>query len=82
MNARPTLPHLSAITTIVAAAVSAVIAIGLLAAVSGLFQHDGTPFGQWVAAERACGSYRFVSERDACMSLYLAATHVHDIARR
>ena len=82
MNARPTLPHVSATTTIVVAALSAVIAIGLLAAVSGLFQHDGTPFEKWVVAERACGSYRFVSERDACMGLYLAATHVHDIASR
>ena len=43
MSAKPTLALPHAVAAI-AAALSAVIAIGLLTAVTGLFQRDGTPF--------------------------------------
>lgn len=45
MNAKLALAR-PRVVTIVAAALSAVIAIGLLAAVAGLFQRDGAPFGE------------------------------------
>ena len=43
MNAKPTLARPRVVTTIAAAALSIVIAIGLLTAVTGLFQRDGAP---------------------------------------
>ena len=43
MNAKPILTHPHVATTIVAAVLSTFIAIGLLSAVAGLFQRDGTP---------------------------------------
>lgn len=63
-------------TTIVAAAVSALIAIGLLSAVAGLFLRDGAPFEQIVFAEHVCADYAFVSERETCMRSFLAASQV------
>ena len=54
MSANPTLARPRVVTTIAAAVSSAVIAIGLLAAVAGLFQRDGTPFERAVIAQHAC----------------------------
>ena len=81
MNAKPTLARPRVVTTI-AAALSAVIAIGLLAAVSGLFQRDGAPLEQVVIAEHACANHAFLSEREACVRLHLAASRVQDVASR
>jgi len=74
MNAKPTLarPHVAA--TMVAAALSILIAIGLLTAVTGSFQRDGAPFEQVVIAEHACASKVFVSERETCVRSQLAAS--------
>ena len=82
MNAKPVLsrPHFA--TTIVAAALSVVIAIGLLSAVAALFQRDGAPFEQVVIAEHACANYAFVSEREACVRLFLAASRIRNVASR
>jgi hypothetical protein len=33
-------------------------------------------------AEHACANYAFVSEREACVRLYLAASRVQNIAHR
>jgi hypothetical protein len=82
MNAKPTLAGPRAVTAIAAAALSAVIAIGLLAAVTGLFQRDGAPFEQVVIAEHACANHTFISERDACVCSYLAASRAQDVASR
>jgi len=82
MNARPTLPRPHIATTIGAALLSAFIGIGLLSAVSGLFQRDGAPFEQVVIAERACADRTFVSERETCIRLYLAAARVRNVASR
>jgi hypothetical protein len=82
MNARPTLARRHVVTTIVAAALSVLIAIGLLTAVTDLFQRDGAPFEQVVIAEDACGNYAFVSERETCVRLYLAASRLRNVASR
>ena len=82
MNVKPTLarPHIA--TTLVAAALSSVIAIGLLTGVTDLFQRDGAPFGQVVIAEDVCANHAFVSERDTCVRLYLAASRFRNVASR
>ena len=82
MNAKPTLARRHVVTTTVAAALSALIAIGLLTTVTGLFQRDGTPFEQLVIAEHACANYAFVSERETCVRLYLAASRFRNVASR
>ena len=82
MNAKPVLARPHVATTIVAAALSAFIAIGLLSAVAGLFQRDGTPLAQIVIAEHACADYAFVSERETCMRLFLAASRIQRVASR
>ena len=80
MNAKPGLARPHVVTTIVAAALSALIAIGLFSAVIGLFQRDGAPFEQVVIAEHDCTNYAFVSEREACVRLYLASSRVLNVA--
>ena len=82
MNANPLLARPHVVTTIVASALSALIAIGLLSAVIGLFQRDGAPFEQVGIAEHACTSYAFVSEREVCVRLFLAASGVPNVASR
>jgi hypothetical protein len=81
MNAKPTLARRHVVTTIVAAALSALIAIGLLTAVTDLFQRDCAPFEQVVIAEHICAN-AFVSERETCVRLYLAASRVRNVASR
>ena len=82
MNAKPTLARPRVVTTIAAAALSTVIAIGLLTAVTGLFRRDGAPFEQVVIAEHACANHTFISEREACVRLFLAASRErHEQAR-
>jgi hypothetical protein len=82
MNPSPTLARRHVVTTIVAAALSALIAIGLLTAVTDLFQRDGAPFEQVVVAEHVCANGAFVSEREACVRLYLAAARFRKVASR
>ncbi len=82
MNAKPTLARPRVVTTIAAAALSTVVAIGLLTTVTGLFQRDGAPFEQVVIAEHACANHTFISEREACVRLYLAASRVQNAASR
>ena len=81
MNAKPILARRHVVTTIVAAALSALIAIGLLTAVNGLFQRDGAPFEQVVIAEHVCAN-AFVSERETCVRLYLATSRLRNVASR
>ena len=82
MNAKPTLASPHVVTTIIAAALATLIAIGLLTAVTGLFQRDGAPFEQLVIAEHACANYAFVSERETCVRLYLSTSRVQNVASR
>ena len=82
MNAKPTLtrPHVAA--SLVAAALAILIAIGLLTAVTGLFERDGAPFEQAVIAEHACASKVFVSERATCVRSQRATSRVQKVASR
>lgn len=82
MNAKPTLarPHVG--RTIIAAALSAGVAITLLTTVTGLFQRDGEPLAQTVVAEHACADHAFVSEREVCMRLFMATSRVRSVASR
>ena len=73
MNAKPTFPRPSSLSTTVAAASATFIAVGLLTGVAFLFQRDGAPMEQLAAAERACTQQVYVSEREACMRDWLAA---------
>ena len=73
MNARPVLAHPHVGVSIVAAALSVLIALGLSSAVAGLFLRDGAPLGQIVIAERACADRAFVSERESCIRSYAAS---------
>jgi hypothetical protein len=82
MNAKPTLARPHVVTTLVAVALSTLIAIGLLTAVTGLFQRDGAPFEQLVTAEHACATYALVSERETCVRQYLAASRLQNVASR
>ena len=82
MNAKPTLPRPSSLSTTVAAALATFSSIGVLTAIALLFQHDGVPMGQLAAAERACTQYAYVSEREACMREWLAAAHVSNVASK
>jgi hypothetical protein len=82
MNVKPILARPHVVTTIVAAALSAVIAIGLLNSVAGLFQRDGAPFEQVVIGEHACAISPFVSERETCVRRYLATSRVQNVASR
>jgi len=50
--------------------------------VSRLFQRDGTPFEQVAIAEHACANHPFMSEREACVRSYLAASRVQNAAGR
>jgi len=65
---------------IVAAAVAAVIAAGLLSAVTVMFQSSGAPFADAVAAERACADRTYVSERERCMRDWITASRRHAVA--
>jgi hypothetical protein len=71
MNAKRVLvqPHVR--HTVVAAALSTLIGIGLLNAVTGLFQRDDARFEQLVIAGSACANYCFASERATCVSSHL-----------
>jgi hypothetical protein len=82
MNTKPTLARRHIGATLAAATLSAIIAISLLSAVTDLFQRDGVPFEQVVIAEHACTNYGFVSERETCVRLHLAASRVRIVASR
>ena len=82
MFIRPTFSRPHAASTLVAAALAALIAIGLLKSVTGAFQRDGSPVEQQVVAERACAREVYVSERDSCMRAYLVASHPERVASR
>ena len=81
MEAKPTLasPHIAA--TVVSIVLAALIGVGLLTAVTCLFQRAGAPFEHAIVAEHACANHSFASERDTCLRSYLAASALQNIAR-
>ena len=67
---------------VVAAVLSTLIAIGILAGVTDLFQSRGTPMAEVAAAERACASNVYVSDRESCMREWMLASRDYRVARR
>lgn len=82
MDAKPTILRSSSLSITVAAVLATFIAIGLLSAVALLFQRDGAPMEQLVAAEHACTQHVYVSEREACMREWLAAMRESNVASK
>jgi hypothetical protein len=82
MNDKPTLERPRADIIAVAATLSTMIAIGILSAVVLLFQKDGAPMERLAVAERACAGHAYVSEREACMREWLAATQAGVVAKQ
>jgi len=82
MNIEPNLSPVQAIVIAIFAALATSIAIGIVAAVTGLFQSRGMPFEEVVAAERACASRTYVSERQNCVREWLAASKSQSVVRK
>ena len=72
MNARPNVAAIRPVQTIAVAAVATVVALGILWSVATLFQSRGAPLEELAAAERACASQVYVSDREACMKQWIA----------
>ncbi len=82
MNARPRVPRMDVRPTVIAAAVAALVSIVLLASVVALFTREGAPLQEIATAQQACADHPYVSERDACVQSYIAATRRAVVARR
>jgi hypothetical protein len=82
MNAKPAFARRPAAVPAAAAVLAALIGLGVLSAVTGMFQREGTPFEQVVVAEQACADRTFVSERETCVQSFIAATRVQNLASR
>ena len=67
MHARRSSHCPGAVSTVLAAALAAIIGLGVLGAVVDLFRSKGMPLGHVAAAERACLAHSYVSDRAACM---------------
>lgn len=80
MYAKPAFARPSSLSITAVAALAAFIAIGLLTAVTLLFQRDGVPLARVAAAERACVQHAYVSERDICIRQWLAAAGAQKVA--
>ena len=77
---QPILACPNSASTVVSALLATVIAIGILAAVTGLFRSEGMPMKHLVAAERACTSHTYISDRESCMRGWLAASRALSMA--
>lgn len=58
--------------TLTAATAATVISLALLWGVVALFQSRGAPLEELAAAERACASHVYVSDREECMKQWIA----------
>ena len=67
MNVKPDTSALGLAAHFVAAALAAILTVGIFSSLSELFLRDGGPLARWAAAERACATRQYVSEREACM---------------
>lgn len=79
---RTVLNRSSSAVTLMAAAAAAAISVALFAGMVDLFERDGFPFENVVAAERACSTARYVSDREMCMRQWLAAQRAERIAQK
>ena len=68
--------------TVAVAVLATVIALGILSGFATLFQSRGAPMERLGAAERACAQYIYLSERQACINEWLAASQPANVARR
>ena len=82
MNAQLKLASPNPTLTVAAAVLATVIALGVLSGFTTLFQSRGAPMERLGAAERACAQYLYLSERQACMNEWLAASEPENVARR
>ena len=72
MNAQPKFTTARPVRTVATIAIATVIALTLLWTVAALFQSRGAPFEQLAAAERACATHVYQSERQACINERIA----------
>jgi len=68
--------------TVAAGALAVLISSALLGGVLALFLRDGMPYEEALIAERACSEPRFVSEREACIRAFAAASERPAVASR
>ena len=80
MSTRPNFAFPGSTLTVATAALAAVIALGILWGIVTLFQSRGVPMERLVAAEHACARYIYLSERQACMNEWLAASQPRTVA--
>lgn len=69
MYTKPALTRPNSVSIVIAAALAAVTAIGMLTLIVEGFHSRGTPLQELAVAERACSTHRYVSERETCMRL-------------
>jgi hypothetical protein len=82
MNTKQSLSPVCPVNHFVSAALAGIIAIGILAGITELFQRDGPPMERLAAAERACMGHAYVSEREACMREWAAAARFARMASK
>ena len=66
--------------TFAAATAATVISLALLCGVVSLFQSRGVPLEEFAAAERACASHVYVSDREECMKQQIAQSRAVRLA--
>ena len=66
--------------TFAAATAATVISLALLWGVVTLFQSRGAPLEELAAAERACASHVYVSNREECMKQHIAQSRAVRVA--
>lgn len=82
MTSKLPYPRPRAVYVVAIAAAAAIIAVSLLSTLVVHFERDGKPLANLVAAERACAQFAYVSERELCMSRWLAALRSEAVAKR
>jgi len=81
-NLKPSLARSGPVALAATAAVSTVIAVSIIGAVTALFQSRGLPMEELAAAERACSEHVYVSDRETCMHNWVSAAHGERIAHK
>ena len=82
MNAKLKLGSTSSIMTVAASMLATFITLGILSAVVSLFQSRDASTGRLAAAERACAQRAYQSDREVCMSQWLANVHGNRVASK
>ena len=82
MIAKQDAPASSPAVHFVAAALAAIITIGIFSGMTELLLREGRPLERLVAAERACAGHEYVSDREACMRERAASQRPLSLARK